>query len=55
MAARATVSSTAQAVARTSWLPIIIILLAQIQMAFNVNALPVSIGPIVATLDTPAR
>lgn len=32
----------------------IIILLAQIQMAFNVNALPVSIGPIVETLDTPA-
>ncbi len=32
----------------------IIILLAQMQMAFNVNALPVSIGPIVATLDTPA-
>ena len=32
----------------------IIILLAQIQMAFNVNALPVSMGPIVETLDTPA-
>jgi MFS family permease len=32
----------------------IIILLAQIQMAFNVNALPVSIGPIVEDLDTSA-
>ena len=54
MAARATAPTTAQAVARASWLPMIIILLAQIQMAFNVNALPVSIGPIVETLDTPA-
>lgn len=39
---------------RTSWLPMIIILMAQVQMAFNVNALPVSIGPIVDTLDVPA-
>ena len=58
MAARTTAPSTAQAAtsagARASWLPMMIILLAQIQMAFNVNALPVSIGPIVATLDTPA-
>ncbi len=54
MAARATAPTTAQAVVRASWLPMIIILLAQIQMAFNVNALPVSIGPIVETLDTPA-
>jgi MFS family permease len=37
-----------------SWLPMIIILMAQIQMAFNVNALPVSMGPIVETLDTSA-
>ncbi|MFN8466723.1 MAG: MFS transporter [Caldilineaceae bacterium] len=58
MAAKASAPSTAQAAisagARASWLPMIIILLAQIQMAFNVNALPVSIGPIVETLDTPA-
>ena len=54
MAARATAPTTAQAVARASWLPMIIILMAQIQMAFNVNALPVSMGPIVETLDTPA-
>lgn len=39
---------------RVSWLPLIVILLAQIQMAFNVNALPVSIGPIVEELETPA-
>lgn len=33
-----------------SWLPMVIILLAQMQMAFNVNAIPVSIGPIVDEL-----
>ncbi|MBK8984567.1 MAG: MFS transporter [Chloroflexi bacterium] len=38
----------------TSWLPLVVILLAQIQMAFNVNALPVSIGPIVEELETSA-
>jgi MFS family permease len=37
-----------------SWLPLVIIMLAQIQMAFNVNALPVSIGPIVEELETPS-
>ncbi|MBP6469316.1 MAG: MFS transporter [Chloroflexi bacterium] len=37
-----------------SWLPLVVILLAQIQMAFNVNALPVSIGPIVEDLNTSA-
>lgn len=36
------------------WLPLIIIVIAQIQMAFNVNALPVSIGPIVEDLGVPA-
>lgn len=39
---------------RASWLPMAIILLAQIQMGFNVNALPVSIGPISEELYTPA-
>ena len=42
------------AVTSASWLPMVIILLAQIQMSFNVNALPVSIGGIVEDLDTPA-
>jgi len=32
----------------------IIILLAQIQIAFNVNAIPVSMGPIVDDLNTSA-
>jgi MFS family permease len=39
---------------QTSWLPLVVILLAQIQMAFNVNALPVSVGPIVDELGIPA-
>jgi len=37
-----------------SWLPLIIIVLAQLQMVFNVNALPVSIGPISEDLQAPA-
>jgi MFS family permease len=37
-----------------SWLPMTVILLAQMQMAFNVNALPVSIGPIVDDLGVPS-
>lgn len=47
-------SIAAMTPAAASWLPMAIILLAQIQMAFNVNALPVSIGPISADLNTPA-
>ncbi len=43
-----------EAVARTPWLPMIIIMLAQAQMAFNVNALPVSVGAISDTFDVPA-
>lgn len=37
---------------RASWLPLIIILLAQLQMAINVSALPISVGAIVDDLDT---
>ncbi|MCA9980162.1 MAG: MFS transporter, partial [Anaerolineales bacterium] len=37
-----------------SWLPLVIIVMAQMQMGFNVNAIPVSVGPIVADLYTPA-
>lgn len=37
-----------------SWLPMAIIVLAQLQMAFNVNAIPVSMGPIVEQLGIPA-
>ncbi len=45
------ISGAASAV-RASWLPMIIIALAQIQMGFNVSALPVSIGGIVEDFDT---
>ncbi len=41
-----------QAVLKASWLPMMIIALAQIQMSFNVSALPVSIGAIVEEFDT---
>ncbi len=36
------------------WLPLIIIVLAQLQMAINISALPVSLGPISQDLDAPA-
>ncbi|MGB7161150.1 MAG: MFS transporter [Tepidisphaeraceae bacterium] len=47
-------ASTTEGAARASWLPLIVIVLAQVQMSFNINALPVSIGPIVDDLNTPA-
>jgi len=40
--------------ALVSWLPLIIIVMVQMQMGFNVSAIPVSIGPIVEELYTPA-
>lgn len=48
------VSTSTETPQDKTWLPLIIILLAQIQMAFNVNALPVSVGPISETLGTSA-
>lgn len=47
-------NSSAATAQYASWLPLAVIVLAQVQMAFNVNALPVSIGPIVEDLNTPA-
>ena len=38
----------------TSWLPLIVIVLAQLQMGININALPVSLGPLVEDLNAPA-
>src|SRR5262245_4533245 len=38
---------------RDSWLPMIVIAMGQALMSFNVNALPVSIGGLVASFDTP--
>lgn len=37
---------------RVSWIPMLVIALAQIQMGFNVSALPVSIGGIVEDFET---
>lgn len=54
MAEKSTGPGATTLAATASWLPMIIILMAQIQMAFNVNALPVSIGPISEDLNTPA-
>src|SRR5690349_3708592 len=39
---------------RAPWLPLIIIVLAQLQMAINISALPVSLGPISEDLGAPA-
>ena len=39
---------------QASWMSMVVIVLAQMQMAFNVNAIPVSIGPIVDELNVPA-
>src|SRR3712207_9225188 len=45
-------TGSAEAAAQASWMPMIIIALAQILMSFNISALPVSIGSIVSDLDT---
>lgn len=49
------VAPPAAAVAtQQSWVPLVIIVLAQLQMGININALPVSLGPIVDELNAPA-
>jgi MFS family permease len=47
-------TTTATPTEQVSWLALIVIVLAQMQMAFNVNAIPVSVGPIVEDLNTTA-
>lgn len=49
-----TVHKPSDATPYVTWLYMGIIVLAQAQMAFNVNAIPVSIGPIVEELNIPA-
>jgi len=39
---------------RALWLPLIVIVLAQLQMNMNISALPVSLGPIAEDLRAPA-
>ena len=49
-----TASLAPAAAQHESWFSMVIIVLAQFQMAFNVNAIPVSMGPIVEELGIPA-
>lgn len=39
---------------KASWVPLVIIVLAQLQMGININALPVSLGPIIEDINAPA-
>ena len=39
---------------KASWLPLVIIVLAQLQMGININALPVSLGPIIEDINAHA-
>jgi MFS family permease len=52
MTTKANMSAAVTSAVRASWLPMLIIALAQIQMGFNVSALPVSIGGIVDDFNT---
>lgn len=54
MATKPVSASKTVVAAQSSWLPLIVIMLAQLQMGFNVNALPVSIGPMIEDLNAPA-
>lgn len=53
-AAAASKGSTTPLPAHVSWMAFGIIMLAQVQMAFNVNAIPVSVGPISDELSASA-
>ncbi len=52
MAAKTKTTASPEIFLKASWLPMLIIALAQIQMGFNVSAIPVSIGKIVEDFDT---
>ena len=54
MATRTVAPAVAEAGVKSSWVPLAIIVLAQLQMGININALPVSLGPIVEDLNAPA-
>ncbi len=47
-------SSAVATAVKASWVPLVIIVLAQLQMGININALPVSLGPIIEDIDAPA-
>lgn len=40
--------------AKAPWLSLVIVVLAQLQMGININALPVSLGPIIEDIEAPA-
>ena len=52
MATEAVSTTSRKPEVQASWLPMIVVAMAQILMAFNINALRVSIGGIVASFDT---
>lgn len=54
MTTASTTHTEAQAAPATSWLPLIVVVLTQIQASFAVNALTVSMQGITTDLDTPA-
>lgn len=54
MSKQAASLTAASAPQQVTWLYMAVIVLAQVQMAFNVNAIPVSMGPIVEELGIPA-
>lgn len=54
MSSKPTAPQAVDAALKASWLPLAIIVLAQLQMGININALPVSLGPIVDDLNAPA-
>ena len=54
MAKRSGTPAAVEGALRASWAPLAIIVLAQLQMGININALPVSLGPIVEELKAPA-
>lgn len=54
MSTKAAAPKIVEATLKASWVPLVIIVLAQLQMGININALPVSLGPIVDDLNAPA-
>ncbi len=54
MAKNTAAPAVVEAASNTSWVPLAIIVLAQLQMGININALPVSLGPIIEDLHAPA-
>jgi len=54
MAVKTTIPPVVETALKASWAPLAIIVLAQLQMGINVNALPVSLGPILEDLNASA-